>query len=148
MRRWAALGAGCLLLLAGIAWGQPRAFVHVFQQAQAGIAPGAAAHVLGYTNLVVHVAAAGTPSFNVHFQASLDGTSWSQHHCQALSLTANAAGTATSSVFMHTALGTGLWRCNVAGLAFFRAHVTAFTGSTSVTVLGAAMSLPGATGWE
>ena len=136
------------LLAAAGAWGQARSFVHVFQQAQGSMASGATAHVLGYTTVVLHIAAAGTPSFNVHFQGSLNGTNFVQHHCQALSLTANAAGTGTSAVSMHTAMTTGMWRCNVAGLAFFRAHISAFTGTTSVTILGAVLSLPGATGWE
>jgi len=138
MRRPVVVALGLLLLLAAGAWGQARSFVHVFQQAQGSAAPGATAHVLGYTTLVLHIAAAGTPSFNVHFQGSLNGSNWSQHHCQALS----------SAIPMHTALTTGMWRCNVAGLAFFRAHISAFTGTTSVTVLGAVLSLPGATGWE
>lgn len=137
------------VVLAASAWAQmPRPFVHVFHRAQAGIAPGNAAHVLGYTSLVVHVAATGSPAFNVHFQVSLDGTSWALHHCQALSLTTNVAGTSTSAVYMHTALATGFWRCNVAGLQFFRAHITAFTGSTSLTIVGGAITLEGATGWE
>lgn len=136
------------LVVAAVAWGQARSFVHVFQQAQGSMASGATAHVLGYTTLVLHIAAAGTPSFNVHFQGSLNGTNWAQHHCQSLSLTANSIGTGTIMVETHTALTTGMWRCNVAGLAFFRTHISAFTGTTSVTVLGAVLSLPGATGWE
>lgn len=148
MRRSLVLSLVLLLLLAAGAWGQARSFVHVFQQAQGSMAPGATAHVLGYTTLVLHIAAAGTPSFNVHFQGSLNGTNFVQHHCQALSQTVNAAGTGTTAVSMHTALTTGMWRCNVSGLAFFRTHISAFTGSTSVTILGAVLSLPGATGWE
>lgn len=146
MRRVLGVTLLASLLAATVAWGQARSFVHVFQQAQGSMAPGATAHVLGYTTLVLHIAAAGTPSFNVHFQGSLNGTNFVQHHCQALSLT--QSGATVVAVEMHTALTTGMWRCNVAGFAFFRAHISAFTGSTSVTILGAVLSLPGATGWE
>lgn len=133
-----------LLVLAASAWAQlPRPFVHVFHRTQVGIASGADAHVLGYSLLTVHVAAAGTPSFNVHFLGSLDATNWTLHHCQATSLSAHVVGNVTpQAVAMHTALGTGIWRCNVTGFTHFRAHVTAFTGTTSVTVVGTALSTP------
>ena len=150
MRRFLAVGLLASLVIAAGAWGQARSFVHVFQQAQGSMAPGATAHVLGYTTLVLHIGAAGTPKFNVHFQGSLNGTNWSQHHCQSLALTTTPTPTHinTTAILMHTALTTGMWRCNIAGLAFFRAHISAFEHTTSVTILGSVLSLPGATGWE
>lgn len=126
-------------LCAGLAWGQWRAFTFVFTRTQVGVGPSAVAHVQGYTLVALHVGAAATPSFNVHFQGSMDGTAWSLHHCQ------SAIGPDRTE--MHTALSTGLWRCNVAGLTFFRAHVTAYVGGAtsghSVSVFGSVMALPG-----
>lgn len=137
MRRWLC-GLGAALLLTGVAAAQVRSFAHVFHRTQAGIAPGADAHVLGYTTVTVHVAAAGTPSFNVHFLGSLDGTNWTLHHCQSTAYSDHQA------IMMHTALGTGIWRCNVAGFTHFRAHVTAYTGAgASLTIVGTVMALPG-----
>lgn len=130
------------VVLAASAWAQlPRPFVHVFHRVQAGIAPGADAHVLGYTTLTLHVAAAGTPSFNIHFLGSLDGTNWTLQHCQSTSIRQGHDAT-----LMHTALGTGIWRCNVTGFTHFRAHVTAYTAAVaghSTTILGTVMVVPG-----
>lgn len=136
MRSWLVV-LGAALLVAGTAAAQARGFIHVFHRTQTGVSPGAAAHVLGYTTATIHVGATGTPSFNVHFLASLDGTSWTLYHCQS-----TARLTGHRSVAMHTVLGTGLWRCDVAGLAYLAAHITAYTGGGSVTVIGTLVQLP------
>lgn len=103
-----------------------RAFT--LQSAAAATGNGTEADVKGLTALALQVT--GTFSATVTWEGTLDGTNW----IAIVVLNRNAGTQAT------TATAAGLYLANVAGLALFRARVSAFT-SGAVTVTGRGVSV-------
>lgn len=92
------------------------------QSAATATGVGTAMPVDRFTTASAQVTISNTAT--VTFQGTVDGSTWASLVCTALGSSVGTSATATA---------TGLYQCNVAGLAFFRANITAYTSGT-VTV--------------
>ena len=68
----------------------------------------------------------GPPTFTLNFEVSIDGSTFVATLCRPVGSTAQVT----------TSTAAGEWRCPVAGARFFRARVSGYAGSGTITVLG------------
>jgi hypothetical protein len=120
------LGVLLGLILAGPVWAaEEYKPVHVFQDAAAATSDGTALAVAGFSTIGLQIVITDTAT--VAFEATTDGSNWVASVCSSVA--------STSGALVSSATASGLYKCNVAGMAQFRARISAFTGGT-VTVKG------------
>jgi hypothetical protein len=120
------LGVLLGLILAGPVWAaEEYKPVHVFQDGVSATADGTALSVAGWSTIGVQIVITDTAT--VAFQGTTDGSNWVSLACTSIA--------STTGALVTTATASGLYKCNVAGMAQFRVRVSAYTGGT-VTVKG------------
>lgn len=104
------------------------------QNAAVATGNGTAMPVDRFSSIGVQVTIAATAT--VAFEGSQDGTTWASKVCVSAS---NTSGTLVTS-----ATSTGTYQCSVAGLALFRARISAWTsGAVTVTALATTAGFSG-----
>jgi len=127
MRQLAWIMVLVLTLPTGVAWALEDVKSETLQSAAVATGNGTAMDVANYSSVALLVTIADTAT--VTFEGSEDGSTYASKVCTSIS---NTSGTLVTS-----ATATGTYQCSVAGLAKFRARVSAWTAG-AVTVLARA----------
>lgn len=101
----------------------------ILQDGATANANGNDAHVAGFAFLglqVYHPTAGATPSFTVNFEQSITGSHYFAAFCQHVA----------AAILHNTTTTSSLWRCNVTGTRVFRARISTYSGSGSISVVG------------
>lgn len=135
--RWLPLGLASLIIVGvSVAWAQYPVRPVVLQNAVSATGVGTSAHVAGFTTAgvqVFHPTAGPTPTFALHFEASINGDHYQAVWCDPVDSSTLVTGTHIS----------GLFTCNLAGMRLFRARVSAYSGSGSISVFAVFMTIGG-----
>jgi hypothetical protein len=127
---WKWISVVLVLLVATPSWAQTPVHkpLHTFQDAVSATGNGTSIQVQGWATIGVQVTIADTAT--VTFESTVDpGTSatWASSVCTSVA--------STSGALVTTATATGVYYCNISGMAQFRVRVSSWTAGT-VTVTG------------
>jgi hypothetical protein len=125
---WKWIGIVLVLLVATPTWAQLAPLfkpVHIFQDAAAATGNGTSLQIQGWGSLGLQVIISSTAT--VTFEGTTDDSNWVSLACTSIASTTGALVTSATT--------SGLFACNVAGLAQIRARITSYSSGT-VTVKG------------
>lgn len=121
----ALLGALLAILLTALtAAGQSQTIDVKLQSAASADGNGTVATVAGYQTAGIQITQSSSPTYTVNFEGSVGGSTYAAVACRP----------STGGTDVTTATAAGVWRCNVAGLRQFRARISGYAGSGTITV--------------